>query len=84
MNKKNFPFPVMVYIFLKDEFKSSKTFMSYPVVLGRSNKWDFPLTEYEFLSRQHCVLHLENNKIYIDKETTDFNFLFSFFLNKLG
>lgn len=61
MNRKQLPFPLLVSISLKGQITFQKTFSQLPIVIGRHANCDIPLTEYDFLSRQHCAINMEND-----------------------
>ncbi len=65
MNEKKLLTPLKITVFHKDQVALENTFNSYPIVIGRSNKCDVPLSQYEFLSRQHCVVNVEHGKIQV-------------------
>lgn len=65
MNEKKLSTPLKITVFHKDQIALENTFESYPITIGRSHKCDVPLSQFEFLSRQHCVVSVEHGKIQV-------------------
>jgi pSer/pThr/pTyr-binding forkhead associated (FHA) protein len=57
MNRKPLPFPLSISVFHKGESIFNETFTEYPITIGRSTKCDIPLSQFDFLSRQHCAIN---------------------------
>lgn len=65
MNKNKLLTPIKITVFLKDSFHSEKVYESYPIIIGRSKKCDLILSDFEFLSRQHCVVNFDEDVLQI-------------------
>lgn len=66
MNRKELSNPLIISISHKGEVIFEHVFSECPISLGRSSKCDIPLPQFDFLSRQHCSINVnEDGKIEI-------------------
>ncbi len=61
MNRKQLPYPLLITISHKGQIIFQKTFTDLPIVIGRNGSCDIPLVDFDFLSRQHCVINMEGD-----------------------
>lgn len=62
-NRKPLDIPIRVQIYSGTQKIFEKLFESYPIVIGRSPKCDVPLSQFDFVSRQHVVVTVEDREI---------------------
>jgi hypothetical protein len=63
MNRKLLPYPLKVTVSQNGNFIFELTFTEYPIIIGRSSKCDIPLSQFDFLSRQHCEITADENNV---------------------
>lgn len=65
MNQSKLKKPIKITAFYQNEVVFDQIFTKFPIILGRSPKCDIPLPQYDFLSRQHCSVTMEGQKIIV-------------------
>ncbi len=65
MNRIQLPYPLMISITHKGEVVFEQMFTECPITIGRSSKCDIPLQQFDFLSRQHCAITVNDDVIEI-------------------
>ncbi len=64
-NRKQLDKPIQVKALHKNKLIFEKVFDSYPIVIGRGSACDVPLTQFDFISRQHAVITIEDGQAHI-------------------
>lgn len=64
-NRKVLKNPVHIRVLHNNKLIFDRSFETYPIVIGRGSTCDVPLPQFEFISRQHAVINIENDQLQI-------------------
>ncbi len=64
-NRKPLPYPIKIKIQFGGELYHEQMFHEYPITIGRSEKSSLSLKDFDFISRQHCVVTVDEGKVFL-------------------
>ncbi len=64
-NRKTLKRPLRILLFQGKQKIFEKLFDTYPIVIGRSPKCDIPMPQFDFVSRQHAVITVEEKELQV-------------------
>jgi pSer/pThr/pTyr-binding forkhead associated (FHA) protein len=71
-NKKKLPQPIRISVFHGRKKVFEKVFERYPIIIGRNPSCDVPLSQYDFISRQHATITLKDKQpVILDLESAN-------------
>ncbi|MCB0349232.1 MAG: FHA domain-containing protein [Bdellovibrionales bacterium] len=64
-NRKPLPNPIKIRVQFGADLYHEQIFHEYPITIGRNEKCSLPLKDFDFVSRQHCVVTVDDDKVFL-------------------
>jgi len=81
-NRKMLSAPIKIRVTFNDELLHEQVYHDFPVVIGRNENCDITLKDFDYISRQHVVVTMEDDNLhFIDLQSAN-GFLFQGILTR--
>ncbi len=76
-NRRPLPYPLKIRVQFENELYHEQIYLEYPITIGRNDSCSIALKDFDFVSRQHCVVTIDDHKLFLVDLNSANGFIFN-------